>query len=82
MEGDWEWSQPWIAVGLAVFGTTFVGFGLLFYVPHGRLDAAVERLGVGSPEALAVGRRIDLVTWLELPLLVLALFAMTVKPTL
>lgn len=74
-----SFGEPWISVGIAVWLISFV-IGVSFYAPQGKkLGAAVEAGGPGSPAAQAIIKRMETVTWWTLPLLLLALFAMTTK---
>jgi uncharacterized membrane protein len=76
-----SFGEPWISVGMAVWIISFV-IGISFYAPQGKkLGAAVEAGGPASPEAQAIIARMERVTWLQLPLLILAVFAMTTKFT-
>ncbi len=68
--------------GAAVFAAAFA-LGLFYFAPHGkRLAVAVEQHGATSAEAQAIARRMEAATWFELALLLVAVFAMTVKPSL
>jgi hypothetical protein len=74
-----SWSDPFIDVGLAVWVISF-GIGATFYGPQGKkLGQAIEAGGPSSPEAQAIITRMEAVTWAQLPLLLLAIFAMTTR---
>ncbi|MDP8976033.1 MAG: DUF2269 domain-containing protein [Actinomycetota bacterium] len=80
INGNWEWGEPWIGGGLAIWlvstvvGSTFLGPEL------GRVQKLAQAEG---PESAPVRARVDrllLVSRVDLALLVLAIFLMTTKP--
>jgi uncharacterized membrane protein len=78
LESDfYGFGDDWIGVGLALYATTFLA-GVLFLGPEsgrvGKLNAE------GSPEAGARTLRLIMVTRLDLVLLFLLVYTMTVKP--
>ena len=78
VESDfYGFGDDWIVIGLALYATTFLG-GLLFLGPEsgrvGKLTAA------GSPEAGPRTLRLIMVGRLDLVLLFVLLYDMTVKP--
>jgi uncharacterized membrane protein len=81
IEGPWSFDQLWILVGLAGSATSFL-VGILFLEPEGkRIHAAMEAHGPDSPEASFHVRRINVVSRVELSVLYLVVFAMTLKPS-
>jgi uncharacterized membrane protein len=82
LEGNWDWDQAWIVLGLVIFGLTFV-IGVAFYIPQGKkLQAAIQAGGHGSTEAVARASTIASMIWIDLALLMAAVFVMTTKPGL
>ena len=82
LEGNWDWDQTWIVLGLVIFALTFV-IGVLFYIPQGKkLEAAIKAGGHGSAEAVARAGTIASMIWFDLALLLAAIFVMTTKPGL
>ena len=80
LEGNWDWGQAWIVLGLVIFGLAFV-FGVAFFLPQGkRLQAAVAEHGAEASETGAVMNRIFGAAWVDLALLFAAVFVMTTKP--
>jgi uncharacterized membrane protein len=70
--------DDWIVIGLALYATTFLA-GLLFIGPEA---ARVGKLtGEGSPEAGARTQRLFMLSRLDLVLLFLIVYTMTVKPS-
>jgi uncharacterized membrane protein len=70
--------DDWIVIGLALYATTFLA-GLLFLGPEsGRIGALLEQ---GSPEAGRRTLRLIMLTRLDLVLLFLLVYDMTVKPS-
>jgi uncharacterized membrane protein len=79
IESDfWGLGDDWIVMGLLLYAVTFFA-GLLFFGPEsGRVGTLVEE---GSPEAGPRMARLIFLTRLDLVLLFLVVFVMTVKPT-
>lgn len=79
-EGDWGFGPLWIKLGLGIYlvsavaGAVFLG---PLYKQVGELRA--ER-GPGDAEVTARLERISTLSWIDLTLLVAAVFVMTVKP--
>ncbi len=81
IEGPWGFGDPWIAIGLAGWATTFV-VGVAAIEPQAkRIHAAVQRGGPNDPEVAWRGRRITALNYFDNVLLLLILADMTVKPT-
>jgi putative copper export protein len=79
-EGDWGFEPLWVKLGLGIYlvsavaGAVFLG---PLYKQTGELRA--ER-GPGDAEVTARLQRISKLSWIDLGLLVAAIFVMTVKP--
>jgi uncharacterized membrane protein len=78
VDGPWSFGDDWITIGLVLFAITFLaGFG--FFGPEsGRLGKLIE---AGSPEAGPRLARLLLFTRLDLVLLFLIVYDMSVKPS-
>jgi hypothetical protein len=82
IEGDWDWDQTWIVLGLVIYALTFL-VGVLFYIPQGKkLQAAVAAGGHSSADAVARAETIARMIWVDVALLLAAVFVMTTKPGL
>ena len=81
LDGPWSMTRDgWILAGLIALVLAFA-VGFAFFLPAGkRLNEAVAQFGAGSTEARSRLDRIRLVAWLDLALLVFAVFVMTTKP--
>lgn len=76
---DWDWGEPFISVGLLVWLIS-AGVGAGFLGPEsGRIAKVVEAEGPSSPEAARRIGRILLYSRVELVLLLVVVFMMTVK---
>lgn len=79
-EGDWGFGPLWVKLGLGIYVVSAVA-GAVFlgplYKQVGQLRA--ER-GPGDAEVTARLKRISDLSWIDLVLLVAAVFVMTVKP--
>jgi uncharacterized membrane protein len=81
IEGPWGFDQLWIVIALAAFATTFV-WGVGVIEPEGkRLHAAVAAHGPDHPESARRSARLDAYMKLDLVLLFVVVFDMTLKPT-
>lgn len=82
VDGPWSFSEDWIVLGLVLFGATFLaGFG--FFGPEsGRIGRLAAEHGFESPQVQARLGRLIMLTRLDLVLLFLIVFDMTVKPQL
>ena len=78
VESDfYGWGDDWIVMGLVLYVTTFFA-GLLFLGPEaGRIGALMEQ---GSPEVGPRTQRLIMLARLDLVLLFLIVYVMTVKP--
>ena len=80
LDGPWSFGDGWVIAGLILLvGIFIVGVG--FILPAAKkVKAAVEASGVESTEARARLQTLRLITWLDLGLLIVAMFVMTTKP--
>jgi uncharacterized membrane protein len=77
-ESPWGFSEDWIVIGLALYAVTFLS-GLLFLGPESaRIGKLIEE---GSPEAGQRTLRLILLARLDLVVLFLLVYDMTVKPS-
>ncbi len=80
LEGPWDFGDGWVLAGLGLLVGVFV-LGVGFIIPAGRrVKAAVEESGVESAEFDARLQAFRILSWLDLGLLVVAMFVMTTKP--
>src|SRR5688500_15642050 len=81
IEGPWGFDMLWIVLALVGFAATFaLGVGVI--EPEGKkLGAAAAAHGQGHPEVVWRSRRIDALMKLDLALLWVVVFDMTMKPT-
>ncbi len=80
-QANFEFSELWITLGLAVFLVSFLT-GAIFLGPEsGRISKLVAARGAADPEVQMRIRRIILISRVELVLLVLAVIDMVIKPT-
>ena len=79
-EGNWDFGQAWISVGFAAFLSSFF-LGMAFLGPEsGRIKKLGQDRGFEDPEVLRRIGRILLFSRLELIVLIVAIWAMVVKP--
>ena len=80
LNGNWEWGEPWIGAGLAIWVVSTV-LGIAFFGPEvGRVQTLAGAEGPDSPAVTARINRLLLVARVDLALLVLAVFLMSTKP--
>ena len=80
IDGNWSLGEPWISAGLAIWITSFA-VGLGYFAPESpRIAALIAAEGPRSPAVEARVRRLHLVSWIELALLIAVLVLMIVKP--
>ncbi len=80
LDGPWNFGDGWVLAGLGLLVSVFV-LGVGFIVPAGRrVKAAVKEGGVESAEFHARLQVFRALSWLDLGLLVVAMFVMTTKP--
>jgi uncharacterized membrane protein len=77
----WGFGDDWIVIGLALFAVTFVAGAGFFGPESGRISRLVATDGAGSRAAQARIRRILVLARIDLILLFLIIFDMTVKPS-
>lgn len=79
-DGPWSFGDGWILAGIVLLVAAFI-VGVGFIVPASKkLAAAVEGAGVESEDARARLQVLRALTWIDLALLVAAVFVMTTKP--
>jgi uncharacterized membrane protein len=80
LDGPWSFGDGWILAGIVLLVATFIlGVGLI--VPASKkLATAVEGAGVEAEDARARLQVLRALTWIDLGLLVAAVFVMTTKP--
>lgn len=81
LDGPWEFDQLWIMLGLIGYAASFL-VGILLIEPEGKRIAAT--IGAHGPEHPEVGRRIrkiNLISRMELVILLVVVADMTIKPT-
>ncbi len=80
LDGPWDFGDGWVLAGLGLLVSVFI-LGVGFIVPAGRrVKAAVEEGGVESAEFHVRLQAFRVLSWLDLGLLVVAMFVMTTKP--
>ena len=81
IEGPWTFDQLWIVLAFVAFAATFVlGIGMIEPTAR-KMTAAVQAHGPGSPEAVREDRRLYALGFLDLALLFVVVWDMTLKPT-
>ncbi len=79
-EGDWGFGPLWIKLGLGIYVVSAVA-GAVFLGPlYKQVGELRAERGPGDAEVTARLRRISNLSWVDLGLLVAAVFVMTVKP--
>jgi uncharacterized membrane protein len=82
IEGDGiGFGDDWILIGLVLFAVTFLAGAGFFGPESGRIAKLVSLHGAGSPEAQGRIRRILILSRIDLVLLFLIIFDMSVKPS-
>ena len=75
----WEWGDPFVSVGLLVWLVSFLA-GVLYLGPTaGKIKREIDANGFDAPRAQRLIRSVFLYQRLELVLLFVAVFMMTVK---
>ena len=81
VEGPWAFDQLWILLGLAGLAATFaLGLGVIEPTTK-KMTAAVAAHGPGSPKAAREDHRLYALGFLDLALLFVVVWDMTLKPT-
>lgn len=79
LNGDWDWGEPFISLGLVVWLLSFLT-GVLYLGPEGgRIAKAIDAGGPASPEAQRRIGNILRYSRIELLLLLVVIFMMVVK---
>jgi uncharacterized membrane protein len=77
----WGFGDDWIVIGLVLFGVTFLA-GVLFFGPEaGRVGKLVTAEGPESSRVQARIKRLIVLSRIDLVVLFLIIFDMTVKPS-
>ncbi len=75
-----EWSSPMVSVGLLV-AIVGLGLGVGFFMPQmKKIEAILATDGPGSPELVAIGKKISMVTHFMAAILTIAMIFMVVQP--
>lgn len=81
-EGNWDFGQAWISIGFGAFLFSFF-LGMTFLGPEsGRIKQLVRERSYEDPEVQRRIGRILLFSWIELVVLLVAIWAMVAKPGL
>jgi len=79
-EGDWDFGDAWIAIGLAGYAISFLA-GILFFGPEsGRIGKLIQAEGPSSPAVQSRVGRLLVFTRIELVILLVVIWAMVTKP--
>jgi uncharacterized membrane protein len=77
----WSFGDDWIVIGLTLFAVTFLA-GVGFFGPEsGRVGKQIAAEGASSPAVQARIRRLLVLSRIDLVILFLIIFDMTVKPS-
>ena len=78
----WDFDQTFVTIGFVGFALSFV-IGAAYYGPEGRkIETALDAHGAGSAEVRQRLARVRLVSWVELVVLLVVVWAMVTKPGL
>lgn len=81
IEGNWDFDQAWIVIGMAGWLASFL-IGVLYFKPESEKIAALSEQGeAGMSEAMSRSARMTAVDHFELTLLYVVAAAMVLKPT-
>jgi uncharacterized membrane protein len=75
----WTFGEDWIVIGLVLFAVTFVAGAAFFGPESGRIKKLIETEGVNAAQVRI--RRLIVLTRIDLIVLFLIIFDMTVKPS-
>ncbi|HYP22040.1 MAG TPA: DUF2269 family protein [Actinomycetota bacterium] len=79
-EGEWGFEPLWVKLGLAIYVISAVA-GAVFLGPlYKQVGVLRAERGPGDAELTARLQRISTLSWIDMGLLVAAIFVMTVKP--
>jgi uncharacterized membrane protein len=77
----WTFGDDWIVIGLVLFVVTFLA-GIAYFGPEsGRVSKLIETEGAASPAVAARVKRLIVLTRIDLVILFLLIFDMSVKPS-
>jgi uncharacterized membrane protein len=80
INADWGWGKFWVVVGLLGYLATFT-IGIAVIAPNvKKLHAAIEANGPTHPTAIALIKRIMLITRVDTALLIIVVLDMVTKP--
>lgn len=79
---DWSFEELWIVIGIAGFLYSFINGAFLVGPLSGRTGKLLTERSADDPEVSANIQRIFFLGRIELAVLVIVVWAMTVKPTL
>jgi uncharacterized membrane protein len=81
VEGNWSMTEDaWTLAGLIALVLAFA-IGIAFFLPAGkRLNESAAQFGAGSAEVRQALDRLRVVAWIDVLVLVFAVFVMTTKP--
>jgi uncharacterized membrane protein len=81
IEGDWDFGQAWVLIGLGGWLASFL-IGVLYFKPESERIAALGEQGeTGMEEAMTRSKRMTAVDHFELTVLYVVAAAMVLKPT-
>ena len=78
----WSFELLWVVIGLAGFSYSLVTGAVLLGPLSGKTGKLIEERGAEDPEVQGNIRKLFMYSRIELGILVVVVFAMTVKPTL
>ncbi|MCW2965922.1 MAG: hypothetical protein JWO17_3174 [Actinomycetia bacterium] len=77
---NWGWGKFWVVIGLVGYAATFaIGIGLIAPTVK-KLQAMIEAKGPTDPDAIALIKRVMLITRVDSALLLLVVLDMVTKP--
>lgn len=80
VEVGYEWESAFVSAGLAI-AIIGVGMGIFFFMPQMRkIEAILAADGPGSPELVAISKKIGMATHFMAAILTIAMFFMVVQP--
>jgi hypothetical protein len=75
----WDWGDPFVSIGLVVWAISFVA-GIAYLGPtSGKIERSIQATGPTSPESLRLIGNVLRYSRIELLLLLVVVFMMTVK---
>jgi uncharacterized membrane protein len=79
---DWSFEELWIVIGIGGFLYSFINGAFLVGPLSGRTGKLLSERGADDPEVSANIQRIFVLGRIELAILVIVVWAMTMKPTI